>query len=147
MAEMVDIISLIIAAFALVVSFFSYRNSKKALKDSEKAAQVSVESLIRQSISSARKDLNDFIYTISNKDSSKVNKQLLNSYMEQELNMYEWACSLYLNAKVDNERFEEAYFESIRCLFEKSGDMRKLLDKGGYNNLKMVYKETLAKYG
>ena len=136
----------IIAIIALAISvFFSIPAlilSILSRNDSKKASQVSTELLIQQLISATRKDLHDFAYTISDKKTEKLKKQLLASYMEQELNVYDVACASYLDKKIDRKRFKKTYSTEIRNLFEKSDDMKKLLDKDGrYWAIKKVYEE------
>lgn len=132
---------IVAASITALLSVAAIAISVKSLINSRKASQVSTELLIQQLISGTRKDTHEFLYTISDGDKA-VAKELLNAYIEQELNTYDVACAAYIDEKIDRVRFEKTYSTEIRNLFEHNKNTKKVLDKPGrYNAIKKVYEE------
>jgi hypothetical protein len=130
MKIIISIVALIVSAITAIIAIRSNIISKKS-------AQVSSELLIQQLISGAKKDLQEFAYTIKKGDE----KQLFLAYVEQELNVYDVACASYLDGKIDKERFKKTYISEIRNIFENK-EMFKIANKNGrYYALKKVYDE------
>lgn len=131
----VAIVAAVFSALATVLALLSYLNSRKA-------SRVSTELLIQQLISDTRKDTSEFMYTISGEKKAEITQQLLDSYIERELNTYDVACAAYLDKKLDKTRFRKTYSTEIQNLFENSDGVKKILERNGrYNAIKKVYNE------
>ena len=112
----------------------------------KKMEQGKTELQINELIGRAKRDLLDISLKIHNKELKDVDSDIImaiyNSYIELELCAYDEACSLYIDNKLDKERFKKNYQVEIRNLFEKDGIKEKLDSVNSkYYCLLKVYKE------
>lgn len=120
-----DMISLMISVIAIIVSLFTWHISNK-----RETAEVEIE--IKRMID----DRKDKIESILQ------DKKKINYLIEEELNAYDKACALYLDKKVDRNRFKKDYIVEINNLFNsdeiiKIGRLNE--ERCVYVNLKKVY--------
>ncbi len=145
----VSSISAFVAASALALTHRSgRRNSEKAADAVAKAelanriASGASELSIQTSISNARKNINELALrinelvqgrkpaemTVGEKRQLEGMGTINHSNVEDLLNVYDLACGLYLDKKIDQERFKRQYHEEIRRLFaDKTEIVRELL--------------------
>lgn len=112
----------------------------------KKMEQGKTELQINELIGRVKRDLLDISLKIHNKELKDVDSDIImaiyNSYIELELCAYDEACSLYIDNKLDKERFKKNYQVEIRNLFETDGIKEKLDSVNSkYYCLLKVYKE------
>jgi len=75
-------------------------------------------------------------------DIVKAYEKVINSAIENNLNAYEGACTIYLDDKIDKERFKKTYRTEIKRLVENSG-MKQYFDAttSRFKGILKVYKE------
>jgi len=112
-------VELTVAIIAIVVAFGAVLVSVWAVFSAEKSSQAQVEAQIRQQINDAENYKDDKIvqfYSMS-KDASEESIENLQAVMksaEQRLiNVYDDACALYLDGKIDKQRFKQNYEHTI----------------------------------
>lgn len=130
-----DIISNIIVALMAIGAFvFSILSWIKSTKINNGQVEMEINRLI-----SERK--NAFL-EIDNKANNK--QQVVNFLIEQEINVYEIICSMYIDKKVDKKRFKKNYFHEIKNLVE-NGNFSRIgkFDKRNchYESILKVYDE------
>ena len=110
MAHFPEIVALLVSVSALIITYRNRvdnkRQTKKSNEKAERAIKLSegtVEMGLRNSISNARTNVNSAIRDLE--------KDLLNQY--------ERACMLYLDNKLDKDRFKIEYSFEIRNIIEK----------------------------
>lgn len=127
-----EIIAIVISLAALIFTLIDRKRQSARLKNSDEKAERAIrlsegniELSIRNSISEGRhrmnmaiKDLQNFKLLHPNNDISIMSK-LFYSALEDFLNHYERACMLYLDDKIDKNRFKLEYSTEIRNLVEK----------------------------
>lgn len=127
-----DGIAVLIALVALIVTLIDRKNRKKEIREADRKAERAIklsegniELAIRNSISEGRhrmntaiKDLTNFKNLYPDKD-PKTFVKLFYSALEDLLNHYERACMLFLDDKIDKDRFRIEYISEIRNLVEK----------------------------
>lgn len=112
----------------------------------KKMEQGKTELQINELIGRAKRDLLDISLKIHNEELKDINSDIkmaiYNSYIELELCAYDEACSLYIDNKLDKERFKKNYQVEIRNLFE-TDEIKEKLDSvnSKYYCLLKVYKE------
>jgi hypothetical protein len=142
---MYEIISILIALGALIISLASYFKATSL-------SSASIELSINERITSTKERVSDIsvqMSTLLSKDTltSEEEKQIeiykhsFDSAVENNLNAYEEACAKYLDNKVDRKRFEKNYRIEIRQLVEKQ-ELRKYFD-----GVTSRYKAILKVYG
>ena len=126
-----DIVAIVIAGFSLILTIYHRYRQGIRLKQSElkaeraiKLSEGNIELSIRNSLSESRhrlnlamKDLNEFKISHPGQDLN-IMKKLFYSTLEDFINTYERACMLYLDDKIDRERFRREYSTEIRNLVE-----------------------------
>ena len=124
-------ISLIISILAILISFGSLIISANRLKvakataeQAKKSAQGNMELILRQSISNSRNRVEDtgirfeeFKLNHPQKDDSVIMRSV-NSAIEDNLNAYEKGCTLFIDDKIDKDRFFKDFRTEIRQLVE-----------------------------
>lgn len=143
-----------IAAIISLVKSFCNDKERKEIEKEQNEMKLELKSLeqgkaeieINRLISNSKKDLIDIsLLMYNNKCEGKAKEKLLsfyNSYIELELCSYDEACSLYIDRKIDKERFKKSYQVEIRNLFEND-NTRTILDSTNckFHCLKKVYEE------
>ncbi|GBF22426.1 hypothetical protein C21_04621 [Arenibacter sp. NBRC 103722] len=132
MAHFPEIVALLVSVSALIITYRNRvdnkRQTKKSNEKAERAIKLSegtVEMGLRNSISNARTNVNSAIRDLENfrlqnpKAELKVMTKLFWSAVEDLLNQYERACMLYLDNKLDKDRFKIEYSFEIRNIIEK----------------------------
>lgn len=132
MAHFPEIVALLVSVSALIITYRNRvdnkRQTKKSNEKAERAIKLSegtVEMGLRNSISNARTNVNSAIRDLENfrlqnpKAELKVMTKLFWSAVEDLLNQYERACMLYLDNKLDKDRFKIEYSFEIRNVIEK----------------------------
>lgn len=128
----IDIFAVAISLGTLIYTIFDGKSKEKKLVESERKAERalklsegSMELGLRNSISSARdrvntsiRDLHHFKNKYQDRD-DKIMTKLFYSALEDLLNHYERACMLYIDNKIDKDRFKIEYFIEIRNVVEK----------------------------
>jgi hypothetical protein len=128
----IDGLAVLISLLALIITLIDSKNRKKEIREADKKAERAIklsegniELTIRNSISEGRhrmnsaiKDLTNFKNLYPDKD-QKVFIKLFYSALEDLLNHYERGCMLYLDDKIDKDRFRIEYISEIRNLVEK----------------------------
>ena len=128
---MMEIIAIILSVISIIISIITcYVSNKKS------NAQVELE--VKKMIDETK---NRFI---ENYNGDKKIDYLI----EEELNAYDKACSLYIDKKVDKTRFKKDYYYEINNLFDDKNfnEMGKLNKENcRYNCIKEVYNEWKVK--
>lgn len=128
-----DIVSNIIVALMAIGAFvFSILSWIKSTKINNGQVEMEINRLI-----SERK--NAFL-EIDNKANNK--QQIVNFLIEQEINVYEIICSMYIDKKVDKKRFKKNYFHEIKNLVENVNFSR----IGRFDNRNCHYESILRVY-
>lgn len=153
---LLNIIPIIISLIALVIT---YQHNKKILNLeysnkhlTEKYNQLvsgQNEIYIQELISTSKKYVLDYCSymnenPVEEDEKSKTREQHLWALQEDNLNAYETACSLYLDGKIDKERFKKQYSNEIRNLIEHEEISQRFFNNGlkiKFGALDKVYKE------
>ena len=143
----VDVASLVITSISLVVSFFALFLAKKSNENAKmatnKANKISEDNLklqsgvvelsLSQAIENAKGrvvDNNNLMTPLVSKSEAntitkeeeytlETYKKSFNATVETLMNVYDEACSKYIDGKVDRLRFKKTYKYEIRNLLEK----------------------------
>lgn len=112
--------------FALFISLFDSKENRlqnrKSNKKAEKAlrlSQGSTELGIRSSISEGRTRFNTFVFEFKKLQLEYPEADLsgfaniMNVYLEDLLSLYDTACVLYLDKKIDRKRFKKHFMNEI----------------------------------
>ncbi len=124
---------------AIIISIVSFLFSIYTLYITNKKTNAQVEIEIKKMIDEKKQA---FMNEMSD-SSAKINY-----FIEEELNAYDKACSLYKDKKVDKKRFKKDYFYEICNIFEDNNfkEIGKLDEKNcKYNNLIDIYNEWKVK--
>ena len=124
---------------AIIISIVSFLFSIYTLYITNKKTNAQVEIKIKKMIDEKKQA---FMNEMSD-SSAKINY-----FIEEELNAYDKACSLYKDKKVDKKRFKKDYFYEICNIFEDNNfkEIGKLDEKNyKYNNLIDIYNEWKVK--
>ncbi|MEM8568742.1 MAG: hypothetical protein AAGF85_19955 [Bacteroidota bacterium] len=126
-----EIIAVIIAGLSLLIATLSYFSSRKTAhtaseraSKAERLAEGGLELSLTESISSSKQRVIEASIAWSNFKSDKPDqsddlyKKAFYASLEDNLNAYEKACSLYLDEKIDKIRFEKDYTREIMNLVE-----------------------------
>lgn len=126
-----EIIAIAISLVTLIFTLIDRKQQQKRLKESDKKAEKAlklsegdIELTIRNLLSEARHRLNLSIkdlhtFKIENPDKEiGIMEKLFYSALEDFINSYERACMLYIDGKIDKERFKREYSSEIRNLVE-----------------------------
>ena len=153
-------ITAIFTAIATIISLVSLciglinEIKRKEIEEKQNSIKMNLSKLehgkaeiqINQLISDAKKNVLDISLKIHDENYSTKDKDLLmdiyNSYIELELCAYDEACSLYIDEKIDTERFKKNYQTEIRRLFENKDTKERLnpIDSK-FHCLRRVYQE------
>lgn len=123
MMTLYELISIIIAAGALVFSLIAFFSSKRI-------AVAQIELYMNERITNTKEKVSEQASIMAplraKKSLSEEERRLLDSYekiflaaVENNLNAYEEACAKYLDKKVDCGRFKKTYKKEIRQLVER----------------------------
>ncbi len=147
MDNLISLIPIIISLGALIISFWKLEITKRA----EKTAIANNEISIRTMITSARNRTDDLTIEYNrlefvdgkSEEAKKVFEKSIFSSIENMLNVYEKACSLYLDNKVDKKRFRKDYKIDIRKLAENKNISERYLSKkiNDFGSINRVIKE------
>ncbi|MEG8246621.1 hypothetical protein [Pseudomonas paracarnis] len=153
----------VIAAISMVVSvgamYFAKASSKKAnsiAQENLNLQNAMVETGISQSIEGAKAKINEVSLVMvplvarENADNLSVEdaaslvlfRKIMASAVQSLVNHYDFACSKYIDGKVDKIRFKKSYRTEIRQLVEKE-DLKEHFNPvtTTYKPILMVYKE------
>lgn len=153
--------TIIISGIALIVSIVSIiwtgilsTRQNDIYEEQTKIAMGQFEMTIREQLSKTTNRVSDvsreMAFLFSKEDKSEEDKRKLeglelvfNSAVEANLNVYEEACSKYLDGKIDKERFKKNFFPEIRQLVEKEDLKKEYFDgvTSKYKCILKVYKE------
>lgn len=122
--------SFIISIIAIVISLIS-------LYQSNKSAHGQIEIDIRNMITSARNRYEDLV--LDNRDND-IYILILKSSLENLINVYDEACSKYLDNKVDKKRFKKLYYTEIKNLVENKET------KPYYDTITSKFQDTIKVY-
>jgi hypothetical protein len=159
-----EVLVIIISALSLSTAFLSCLSAFISSKSSKEAAEIAkrinfgmVEMEIRTKINSASNRRDDVMIklagyedSISSLDDDKDDsheknalKYAADSAVENWLNAYDDACGLYIDNKLDKERFKKNYYHEIIELIEDKEFENYFVPeyKSRYYKLIMVYKE------
>lgn len=155
--ELKSFIPIIISLVALITTYrhnnkiLSLENSNKQL--TEKYNQLvsgQSEIYIQNLISTSKKNVLDYCSYMNenpsegNKAQLDIRQQHLWALQEENLNAYETACSLYLDSKIDKERFKKQYSNEIKILVENEEISKKFFSNGlkiKFGAIDKIYKE------
>lgn len=133
-----ELVSLVIAFITITISilslYFSTTANNKANKlngyynslveRNNQFVSGQTELQLIQTIDETRRHVMNITYRLTELPTDaeeKVKKllyDLLNSAIESNVNAYENACSLYIDDKIDKERFKKNYFSEIKNIIE-----------------------------
>lgn len=151
----VDFLALVVAGVSFIYTWrqgisqekkirIAEENAEKALRLSEGAIEIQM----RNSIGAARSAVNNLFiqikqlklqYPDQNLDFSSV----LNSIMEELLNQYDRGCMLYLDRKIDRDRFRMEYFKEITNLVDDKNFTRYFEEENvRFSSILKVYRES-----
>ena len=122
--------SFIISIIAIVISLIS-------LYQSNKSANGQIEIDIRNMITSARNRYEDLV--LDNRDND-IYILIVKSSLENLINVYDEACSKYLDNKVDKKRFKKLYYTEIKNLVENKET------KPYYDTITSKFQDTIKVY-
>lgn len=122
--------SFIISIIAIVISLIS-------LYQSNKSAHGQIEIDIRNMITSARNRYEDLV--LDNRDND-IYILIVKSSLENLINVYDEACSKYLDNKVDKKRFKKLYYTEIKNLVENKET------KPYYDTITSKFQDTIKVY-
>lgn len=122
--------SFIISIIAIVISLIS-------LYQSNKSAHGQIEIDIRNMITSARNRYEDLV--LDNRDND-IYILIVKSSLENLINVYDEACSKYLDNKVDKKRFKKLYYTEIKNLVEHKET------KPYYDTITSKFQDTIKVY-
>ena len=142
----IDITAVIISILALGLSTVNFvknlKISKRNLELSEEQGLLNkggIELQIEERLRSARAEMLELGLRLK-PDDGEILSQTFYAANEQFRNAYEIACSLYLDGKVDRDRFKKSYAREIRQLVEDP------VQNEFYNNIKSAYPCTKKVY-
>lgn len=125
MNDYIDLLALLVAAAALVLSYFNYRKYTELTSQYNGIAQTQalsaqgdLETQLRNSIFSANKYNAELLFELEKNPDSNVLPKALMMAGENYRNVYEDACSKYIDGKIDKKRFKNMYQKEIRKLVE-----------------------------
>ncbi len=126
-----DIITIVIATAAIIVSVSTHylfkKKSEALIKQIENKSSAIIENSVRSEIKLTTESvlgIHHLIIPINAKE-TKTNdeKRMLEAYnksldvaLENNINAYERACAIYIDDKIDKTRFKKDYFEEIKKL-------------------------------
>jgi effector-binding domain-containing protein len=139
-----ELISAFISLVALIISFF-------ALRKSSRASTAYIELYIHELITHAKEKVSEIsikiaelpsILNSSHPDYKKTFEaygKVFNSAVENNLNAYEGACAIYIDGKIDKERFKKTHIIEIRQLVENEG-MKRYFEPATTTRFKAILK-------
>lgn len=145
-----EIISLIISFLGLGTAFFSFvaaRNSEKSAKESAIATSLiekgMLEMQIRSSINESSNRRDDLMIRLQTDTKNKALVIASESALENWINTYDEACGLYIDGKVDKQRFKKNYYNEIVDLVQDKNfdEYFNPEFKSKYQKMIIVYKE------
>ncbi|MBD3584092.1 hypothetical protein [Flavobacterium selenitireducens] len=153
----VDFLALIVATAAFIYTWrqgisqekkieIAEENAERALRLSEGAIEIQM----RNSIGIARSALNNLLIQIKQLRLQHPNQDLdftivFNSMMEELVNQYDRGCMLYLDGKIDTDRFRMEYAKEIKNLVEDKNCKRYFeSDDVRFSSVLKVYKQFKA---
>lgn len=124
-SDYIDLLALLVAAAALVLSYFNYRKYAELTTQYNSIAQTqalsdqgNLETQLRNSIFSASKYITELALELEKNPDSKILLKALLMAEENYRNVYEDACSKYIDGKVNKKRFRNMYQKEIKQLVE-----------------------------
>lgn len=139
---LVDLITLGVSLLAIIISVWdrilNNINNKKTDKKAEKALRLSqgiTEIEIRNSISQARRRVDDFSLVLQKFQLENPNaglgthKKSFYSILEDFFNQYDRGCMLYLDDKIDKKRFKAEYKNEIQNIVEDGKYKKRYFNK------------------
>lgn len=151
-----EIVSIIIAALALIVSYLSFKKSNEtsksqvSLKEEQVRLQTGQESLqkaqvemqMREMISIAKFRYADVAIQLSKDIQNQTLQSAVSAALEDVANAYDEACAKYIDNKIDKERFKKLYFKEIQNIVEDNNTKHYYASlQSNYNATRKVYKE------
>jgi len=141
-----EIVSIVIASFALVISVISFFTSMRN-------SSAMIELTINERITNTKEKVGDVsnIMTplLAKGEPTGDEKRMIDLYVKQfdlaienNLNAYEEACAKFLDKKVDKKRFKKLYKTELRKLVEKD-ELKRYFDgvSSNYKAILKVYKQ------
>lgn len=113
--------------------------NKRMNKEYNQLVKGQNELTIQTLLSNTKKVVIDYCSYIAENETNDLKKKenrqkILWGHTEENLNAYERACSLYLDEKVDKERFKKNYFKEIMLLMESDDILNRFF--GNSNKIK-----------
>ena len=108
-----EIITTVISSIAIIISLFALIFTKMNANKIEKISYGQSEIAIRETITNARNRITDILLK-ANKENNQYTNQCMKVSIEQLLNVYEEACSKYIDSKIDKKRFKKTYIDEIK---------------------------------
>lgn len=140
--EAIDLITIFISGLAIVISILdriaNSRNNKRTDKKAEKAlklAQGTIEIELRNSISNARRRVDEFGLDLQNFKLDRPDAELIAhekifwSILEDYLNQYDRACMLYLDKKIDKKAFRREYQTELKNIITNENYKERYFNK------------------
>ncbi|MBI4834808.1 MAG: hypothetical protein HY811_08335 [Planctomycetes bacterium] len=139
-----EIISTVIAIGAFVVSFI-------ALRKSSSASTANIELYINERITNTKEKVSEISIKIADlpaimgsahpayNKTIEAYKNIFDSTVENNLNAYENACAIYIDGKIDKDRFKKTYKTEIRQLVENEG-MKRYFEPATTSRFKAILK-------
>lgn len=129
----------------MTVSVFALALSVYAALISGKSNSAVVEDSLNSKLTAAKESIQKRLEEIRMEKSEKKRKyfiETLDFYLENLLNIYDAACGMYLDAKIDRKRFRMDYSQGIKESVEGKFT-RKILEKhsDSYSSLLRVYRK------
>lgn len=119
-----EIIDNVFAGLAVIISIVAYQ---KATKSEQAAVEISINERLtetRNRVSDIVRDMSPLLFkqnkTAEEKAVLEVLEKTFNEAVESNLNVYDTGCGLYIDKKIDRERFKKNYSVEIRQLVEKA---------------------------
>lgn len=147
-------ISLVISSIAIIVAIFSLVKASTSARAAQKSQYAFLELAIREQVNLAKGRILALAEKFSelplpmeprsfqDKQKAKTLGGALDAAYEDFLNVYEDACAMYRDGKLDGERFKKSYRSAIRELFSDE-HYKGLLDgvSSRYKAIQATYRE------
>ena len=151
--EFKDVVSIVIAAFGVIISLFALKKSSKASAAALNIQHASVELEIRNAIENSKSQIQTLSITFAplkvktnrTEEEEKLfefHEKAFKSGIESMLNQYDDACAKYIDGKIDKHRFKKTYNKEIRNIVENK-EFEEYFNPttSNYKPILIVYKE------
>lgn len=140
--ELIDLITITISSLAILISILdriaNARNNEITDKKAEKALKLSqgiIEIELRNSITNARRRVDEFRLELQNFKLDRpeaeltAHEKIFWSILEDYLNQYDRACMLYLDRKIDRKSFKREYQTELKNIITNKNYKERYFNK------------------